>query len=158
MPRPLLLLTCALLACCSTIRAELPDQKPDSAKRELAPYQYPDAPDRTTLTLGSIRHLRQNTPDSFDTVLKWYEKSLGATLPTEKDGQRKLGGATAKAEKDGVKIVVNESSEKSRGLKARPVQMCIFIRDAKAHMATLVISRAEGEKDTYITVTYVPKK
>jgi len=63
-----------------------------------------------------------------------------------------------KNETDGTTLLSDESSREGKGVKPRPVRMCVLVRNAKSHYVTVVLSQAEGEKHTYITVTYVPKQ
>jgi len=77
------------------------------------------------------------TPDSIDKVIGFYENKTGVDRPT--------GGA--RGESKAPEAVVVSSQDDSRG---RPVAIRILVVNGPGTSTTLVISRADGEKETHI--------
>jgi hypothetical protein len=125
-----------------------PKQKPLTLLGILADWQYPGSamPDGATMSDGgvpgiqSIRcHAILTTPDPFAKVVAFYEARLGtppAAEPQKEPAEKPDRGAQSVIDQDD-----------SRG---RPFALRIFSVNAADSSTTLVVSRAEGEKETHI--------
>jgi hypothetical protein len=81
-------------------------------------------------------------PDSVEKVVNYYQEKLPTIKP--------VGSTERKAETDGKRAVSVSEQDDS---KDRPVQLHVFFVNQAMTFTTLVISRAEGEKETHIAWT-----
>jgi RNA polymerase sigma factor (sigma-70 family) len=119
-------------------------------------YDYPGAKDNFhDVTDTRLNLSRMLSADDIESVRKWYEKKLGI----EHDDDLGHGGTRAHAGGGVVSEVASDSTDQKNGVtSARPVKVYILTQDSAYHWLQIVLTRAEGEKQTHIAVTYVPKK
>lgn len=114
----------------------------------LAEWQYPASKlhGGATMSDGGNPHLQSvkcaavlTTPDPVDKVVAFYAEKFGAVEPG--------GKRPAKADvKEGEAKSVTEQDDS----KSRPLTLRIFVVNKADTSTTLVISRAEGEKETHV--------
>ena len=119
----------------------------------LAEWQYPNIkmPHGATMSDGgnpatpsTKLQTVMTTPDSFEQVLEFYSKKFGV----EQEGEKTV------IEPDAADPKSVTTQDDSQG---RPVQVHVFTINKQESSTTLVVSRADGEKETHIVWThYVP--
>ena len=119
----------------------------------LAEWQYPGIkmPHGATMSDGgnpatpsTKLQTVMTTPDSFEQVLKFYSKKFGV----EQDGDKTV----IKPDAADPKSVTTQDDSQNR-----PMKLHVFTINKQETSTTLVVSRADGEKETHIVWThYVP--
>jgi RNA polymerase sigma factor (sigma-70 family) len=122
----------------------------------VSEYDYPGAKDKSENIVDTRLHLsRMLSTEDIDTVRKWYEKTLGI----EHDPDLGHHGTQSHANGGVVSQVANDSTDQLNGKTIdRPVKVYLLTQDSRYHSLQIVLTRAEGEKQTHIVVTYVMKK
>ncbi len=128
------------------------DEK-DPVTRAAAEFDYPDAASKLSTKAGPIRQTTLTTADGFDRVLRWYGRKLGATWPEPAVSN----GAAVQPAPGRWTVLAHDSTQKARGARPRPVRVSTLVRDAKGYCLTLAVTRADGEDETHIIVTYVAR-
>jgi hypothetical protein len=93
--------------------------------------------------------------EDIDVVRSWYEKKFG--IEHEDD----LGhhGTRARVNTPNVSQVANDSTDQHNGVTTpRPVKVYLLTQDTHYQWVQIVLTLAEGEKQTHIVVTFVPKR
>lgn len=148
--RPLILIvvTCVLLSGLAAIRADSPANIAETKRSvtllgTLENWKYPDSkmPHGANMSDGGNPNLQSvklqtnlTTPDSFKKVVDFYIKKLGISAET---GDAAKGG-------EAKSVLIQSDSEE------RPVSVQVIDVHKGNASTTLVISRAEHEKETHI--------
>lgn len=115
----------------------------------LAEWKYPDTkmPQGASMSDGGIPNVQSikcqavlTTPDAFEKVIKFYSEKLG----TDAVGDPRVRGG-------GLKLADAKSLSSQDDSQGRPVSIRVFVVNRLDTSTTLVISRADSEKETHIT-------
>jgi hypothetical protein len=119
-------------------------------------YDFPDAKNKDSTTMASrVHQSHMLSDDDIESVRKWYETKFGI----EHDKELGHHGTQSRANGDVVSQVGNDSTDQQNGVTSpRPVKVYLLTQDTHFHWVQIVLTRAEGEKQTHIVVTFVPKK
>jgi RNA polymerase sigma factor (sigma-70 family) len=122
----------------------------------VSEYDYPDAKSKDSSTMASrVHQTHLLSDDDIETVRMWYETKFGI----EHDKELGHHGTQSRANGDIVSQVANDSTDQRNGVTtARPVKVYFLTQDTHYHWAQILLTRAEGEKQTHIVVTFVPKR
>lgn len=119
----------------------------------LGAWEYPGAFVRTGGEAGadlsdSMANAIMTTPDSFETVLKYYKVKAGVTAEHPRPGEPFHGAPLAGASHRGSErtVVFDDSLD-------RPMKLRVLLREDDASVVLVAISRAEAEKETHIYVS-----
>jgi hypothetical protein len=144
-----LLLALAMLATRSPYPLQAAPPDGVSLMQTLAEWKYPDSKwhDGATMSDGGTPPVQAVkcktiliTPDPIEKVIAFYDKTLGTG---DAAGPEPAKAKTEKSEPNSVSI-----QDDSNG---RPLTLRVFVVNRGDTSTTLVISRAEGEKETHIS-------
>lgn len=119
-----------------------------SLLQSLAEWQYPDSKmlGGASMSDGGNPHVQSakcaavlTTPDPVEKVVAYYAEKFAVVEP-----------AAPRPAKEDVKQADAKSVTVQDDSKGRPVAVCVFVVNKADTSTTLVISRAEGEKETHI--------
>ena len=121
----------------------------------LADWEYPGSTPVASGTTGSATQAHSNavmvTADSFEDVVRFYEKKIyktGSPRPIDPAAPPKRVLGVSNFDGDSVTSLQDDSAR-------RPVRLRVLVRNRPSDVVTVVISRAEGEKQTHIAWTYL---
>jgi len=126
--------------------------QPFNLQRAVSEWQYPASRVQTSSGGGGSNpsgwvkkyQAIMITPDPIEKVVKFYEAKVGETAPD--------GGQIAKASARDAETSAVSTQDDSQG---RPVSLRVIVAHRANETTTLVISRAEGEKETHIAWSHV---
>jgi hypothetical protein len=124
----------------------------DGAANPVDGWKYPGATLRAAGSGSKGGFMLLATTDPVDKVLAFYGKKVGAQLTEQPPGGTGLTG------RDGeVSVFQDDSIQPGAKGELRPVAVHIVVQRTNDHYLALVISRAKGEDQTHISVTFISK-
>jgi hypothetical protein len=105
-------------------------------------WEYPGAEVTDRSIAGPMSAAMMRCADDVDQVVEFYTSQTGIVAARQFEG-----GQTAYRTADGQRLAAQDQSDD------RPVEMCVLVQHTPVYSATVVISRAEGEKETHVAVT-----
>ena len=125
--------------------------KAGSEKADFEGWKYPGSKELGSGQGAGGFHAMLTTTDGLDKVESFYERKTGQKLKPDQAGGHGIGGGEGEAH-----VLQDDSIQPGVKGGPRPVVVRVFVQRAKGHNLTLVISRAKGEDDTHIALTYFP--
>jgi hypothetical protein len=132
------------------------DEPPTTTAKAASAWEYPGAKNSMSSEGGPLYNSVRTTTDDLASVVGYYEKKLGTKIALDKPEAGAVEGGSGKQT-----AVHQDSLHPSEGAKkpqAREVTLLLAAQNTKEYCLTLVISRAKGEKQTHIALTYVSKQ
>jgi hypothetical protein len=139
-------------------------RKTDLAK-EAAEWLYPRATEvGSGETEGKMYQSFLMTKDELETVLKFYEKKSGQLLRLKKEETKTgvyLAGTEVKDGESVATILADDSGQppdpRKQGAPPRGVVIRLLTQNRGKYFVSIMISHADGEKETHVVVTYLKK-
>jgi hypothetical protein len=133
--------------------------------KEAADWHYPDAQVvGTGETNGKMHQAILMTKDDLEKVLGFYEKMSGQKLILKKEETKTgiyLTGVDAKDGESVATMLADDSGRppdpRKQGAPPRGVIIRLLTQDANKHFVSVMVSHADGEKETHVVVTYLKK-
>ena len=134
-------------------QAKAGDDKPG-----LEGWKYPGAKELASGEGAGGYYAVLATTDGLDKVEAFYGKKVGEKLTPDHAGGSGIGGETGTGGKaTEAHAFADDSVQPGAKSESRPVVVRVLVQRTKAHDLTLVISKAQGEDYTHISLTYFPR-
>jgi hypothetical protein len=133
-----------------------PDPQPGVPAAPPSDYwTYPGSASGMSSGSGENLLATSTTPDDFKEVARFYHEQIGATLGAGGNFEMEGSGLASTGTGRGTYTYVVDSLRKDG--RARGVRVATFDVRSPSYDLSVFVSRAEGEPDTHIVVTYHAK-